>query len=192
MSFQEFSSHESIGIFKTYKNRIIDFRNFAPDQADIEEIALALSNTCRFGGHCKNFYSVAQHAVLVARELESNDCEPRLVFTGLHHDDTEAYLGDVVKPLKMLLPTYREIEDRFAFALSQAFGTIYPLPAIVHMADRVLFHREDATIRHGLKPPANMPDIQPWKPEKARFEYLSMHEYLADQMNHKQVGSPTK
>lgn len=172
------------GLFRTYSGRVIDFGNFGPHDVDISEVANALSHLCRFGGHCKTFYSVAQHAVLVAQELEANGCDRMTIYTGLHHDDSEAYLGDVVKPLKMLLPNYEEIEDRFAFALSQAFGFIYPFPNLVHIADRLMFERENETVRFGKAPRI----VEAWGPDRARFEYLSMHEQLYAQINHTPPG----
>jgi hypothetical protein len=49
------------------------------------------------------FFSVAEHAVLVARRLRDQGYPPQVVLGGLHHDDPEAYLHDLTKPLKVLL-----------------------------------------------------------------------------------------
>lgn len=78
---------------------------FDPDPADInlEDIAHGLSNTCRFSGHCDRFYSVAEHACLVMWRLEKEGFPPETLRKVLHHDDSEAYLTDIPRPLKPLL-----------------------------------------------------------------------------------------
>lgn len=88
-----------------------------PDHILIHDIAHALSNICRFGGHLSTFYSVADHSVCVA-----NAVPEALALPALLHDATEAYLGDVIRPLKRLLPGYAELERRWAVAIGRAFN----------------------------------------------------------------------
>lgn len=99
--------------------KVIDLT--APDTAliAIDDIALALSRICRFAGQIRprRFYSVAEHSVHVSRRVS-----PDAALAALLHDATEAYLGDMVRPLKAILPAYREIEDNFAAAIDAAFG----------------------------------------------------------------------
>lgn len=81
------------------------FYLFSPkDDFDIRDIAHALANQCRFNGHTSVFYSVAQHCVLIGRYLDHVGYDARYVMAGLLHDAGEAYLGDIVTPLKRLLP----------------------------------------------------------------------------------------
>lgn len=91
-----------------------DLLNPDPSTIFIEDIAWGLANTCRFGGQCSEFYSVAQHSVLVSQIIPSLEA--------LMHDSPEAYLGDVVGPLKRLLPDYKKFEDSAENAIRRRFG----------------------------------------------------------------------
>jgi hypothetical protein len=93
-----------------------------PQAADITlaDVARGLSRTCRFAGHTRVFYSVAEHARLVAAHLEARGASLEAQLCGLHHDDHEAFLGDVTRPLKAMLPEYRTISDRMQTAIEEA------------------------------------------------------------------------
>ncbi len=106
----------------------------SPDQVDILDIAHALSNVCRFGGHCSTFMSVAQHSVIV-----SANCSEKHALAGLLHDAAEAYVGDIVTPLKRT-PAMREaylgVEALWARAIGERFGVeLVDLPKEVREAD---------------------------------------------------------
>lgn len=94
----------------TFTGRRWFVRSPHPADVCIEDIAHALAHLCRFGGHCCRFYSVAEHSLRVMRALEASESDPRLLLFALLHDASEAYLGDVVRPLKYSLPDYRSIE----------------------------------------------------------------------------------
>jgi hypothetical protein len=88
-----------------------------PRDVCVRDIAHHLSLICRFGGAVRTHYSVAQHSLIVADILP-----PRLKLRGLLHDATEAYIGDMVSPLKRFMPEYREVEGRIWAAIVARFG----------------------------------------------------------------------
>lgn len=92
----------------TFTGKHINPFEIEPDDIDIIDIGQALSKICRFGGHIKHFYSVAQHSIYV-----SLFCNPEHALYGLLHDATEAYCGDVIRPIKYRdeFKFYREAED---------------------------------------------------------------------------------
>jgi len=94
-----------------------DFLDPQPTMIHIQDIAHGLAKTCRFGGQSRAFYSVAQHSVLVSEIVPDG-----LHFPALMHDMAEAYVGDVVGPLKQLLPDYKIVEDRVERACCERFG----------------------------------------------------------------------
>lgn len=106
----------------------LDLVNPDPCVITVEIIAHALAHTCRYAGQTRRFYSVAEHATLVAAKLRSEGRPLDVQLAGLHHDDAEAFVADVARPLKSLLqPAYDEITDRLDAVIGQALDV--PLPA---------------------------------------------------------------
>ena len=115
-----------------------------PDQLDAGDIARALANQCRFGGHCRVFYSVAQHSVIVSELVESRGGDAEDSFAALMHDATEGYLGDMPHPLKHRSPlgaAFREAEAQLEQALRDRFRIRAGVPEIKR-ADRALLATE--------------------------------------------------
>lgn len=104
------------------------------EDIDIRDIAHALSNQCRFTGHTRDFYSVAQHSVLV-----SLNCDPQDALWGLLHDAPEAYLVDLATPLKLSMelgPTYRWFEGGLMLSICDRFNIPRGEPKSVKLADK--------------------------------------------------------
>lgn len=90
--------------------KYLDLRNPKPDQFDFADIAGGLSKICRFGGQIDRFYSVAEHSYHCAVQAMHDGLDRESQRTCLLHDAAEAFLGDIVKPLKIMLPDYAELE----------------------------------------------------------------------------------
>lgn len=132
------------GIFSTVSGRKIDIMN--PDLGAIcgYDIAYHLSHICRFGGMINCFYSVAQHSVMVSHMVSRE-----YALAGLLHDASEAYLGDVIKPLKNVIgKAYTDIEDRFMSVIFRKAGLEMAMLRDVHQADRTALELEHAAFKH--------------------------------------------
>ena len=96
----------------TYTGKDFDPINPSADLLDIMDIAHALSMICRFNGHTKIFYSVAQHSIFCALEAIKRGLSKEIIIGCLLHDASEAYLSDIIRPIKKELDYYLEVEDR--------------------------------------------------------------------------------
>jgi hypothetical protein len=166
----------------TYTGKLIE--PLSPDSSliCIEDIAHALSNCCRFCGHVRRFYAVAQHSVLVSQIVP-----PELAFVGLMHDASEAYLSDIASPIKRQPEfgyAYKVAETRLMHAIAERFGFEWPPPREIHRADKIALRSE----QRDLMPPS--PDllaykgeflderIRTWTPTRAEFEFLGAYRRL--------------
>lgn len=95
-----------------------------PQDICIEDIAHALSLICRFGGHVREFYCVAQHSVLVSDCLVRAGRSRHDCLAALLHDASEAYAGDVVWPLKQVIGPlgYSAIEHAIEACIEDVYG----------------------------------------------------------------------
>jgi 5'-deoxynucleotidase YfbR-like HD superfamily hydrolase len=105
------------GKVRTFSGLFVDPLNLQPDDINIMDIAHALSQIPRFGGHSRVQLSVAQHCCWVMKELPDE-----LKLFGLLHDASEAYLLDIPSPLKERLPGYKEAEAQAMANIALAFG----------------------------------------------------------------------
>ncbi len=101
-----------MGYITTYTGKHFDPMQPEMESVDIRDIAHALSLTCRGNGHVKNFFSVGQHCVYCALEAEARGYSKRVVLGCLLHDASEAYMSDVPRPFKDVLPEYQRLEDK--------------------------------------------------------------------------------
>ena len=100
------------------------FDPLSPDlnDIDIHDIAHSLSLICRANGHFSRFFSVARHCINCASEAKARGYGARVQLLCLLHDATEAYVGDMTRPLKRQLPYYCECESRLHGQILDRFG----------------------------------------------------------------------
>jgi hypothetical protein len=114
-----------------YSGAYLDLEKPNPDVITLDDIAHGLAYACRYSGQCADYYSIAQHAVMCSRYLALKGHSVEVQLAGLHHDDAEAFLGDVVRPLKGLLqPQYGNLSDTMDVAVAVAFGNKWPADAL--------------------------------------------------------------
>lgn len=175
----------------THTGRVFQPLDPDPDLIDIEDIAHALSNQCRYTGHTRFFYSVAQHSVLTTTvlllpTLDWNFGTPskRLLLEALLHDASEAYLSDMARPIKKhpeFGPFYLEAEERLEQAIAERFGLRHPWHDFIKEADTMLLNTEASQLM-----PENFPlyeepldlKIEYTSPPKAKRLFLECYEQL--------------
>lgn len=139
----------------THTGKMFHLFEATPEEICIEDIAHALAHLCRFGGHTRRFYSVAEHCVMMSRVLPTLEC--------LLHDAAEAYVGDMVQPLKRQVELYRDVEADVAVAVARKFN----LPVRVEPLIKTLDLRMLVTERNQLLGPR-----QDWEVDLAGYEPL--------------------
>lgn len=152
-----------------------------PDEIDIADIAHALAHDCRFGGHCRRYYSVAEHSVLLSRMVA-----PCHRLAALMHDSPEGYLRDLVRPVKRTMPAYRAAETAIWRAICTRFELPTDLPAEVHEADnRILVDERQQNMAPPPAPWSVEEQVAPlgvslrfWSPIEAEFWFLTEFDHL--------------
>lgn len=158
----------------TVEGTYFDFLSPRLNHFTIVSIAHALSNICRFNGHTKFFYSVAQHSILVSKIVPEE-----YALEGLLHDAAEAFIGDIARPLKQRLPDYKAIEKNVEREVLLRFG-ITCIPPCVKAADMILLateqrdlmpeHDDDWACIAGVEA---LPDIiKPLSPGEAKYQFM--------------------
>lgn len=156
------------------------FYPMSPSAEDVDpiDIAHALGLLCRYNGHIDRFYSVAEHCVLMSQAVPEEDA-----LWALLHDATEAYVGDMIRPLKLHMPDYRAAEDRVMDAIVTRFGLrSNEMPASVKDADSRILLTERAALMPGKQSRLKwdvdslvpLPvTISAWGPEEASAQYTA-------------------
>jgi 5'-deoxynucleotidase YfbR-like HD superfamily hydrolase len=179
--------HEPGPFIQTLSGRRVNPFDASPEDIDPADIARALSHLCRFGGHSRAFYSVAQHSVIVSDLLEQTGAPPEEIMAALLHDAAEAYLGDLPHPLKHrseLGAQFKQAEKHLEAVIERRFD-LPDAAARIKPIDRALLATERRTFS---KVAWNWPElegveplelaIEPWEPNRAQREFLERYERL--------------
>lgn len=153
------------------------------DAVAIEDIAHGLAYQCRFNGQTCEFYSIAQHSLVVSRLVPEH-----LRFAALMHDAAEAYLGDMVKPLKVLLPQFAQIEEKVGGIIADTFAIDFSDYAPIKRADLIALATEKRDLMpHSTERWAYLDDIQPladpiraMDPASAKLAFLAAFRELSE------------
>jgi hypothetical protein len=164
-----------------HSGRLFDISNPETCQISVDDIAHGLAHTCRYAGQCDGFFSVAEHSVLVSQVATRDK------LAALFHDAAEAFIGDMSRPLKYLLPEYKTIERRIEKVIFDQFGISWPAPIEVKAADHSVMAAEQVVLmpagtnewlRDENVLPAHV-TIQRLVPKEAKLLFLRTYEELS-------------
>jgi len=136
---------------QTYTGIEFDILEPTEDMVNLIDIAHSLSMECRYGGHIGDFYSVASHSMFV--EYLMRDYSPMFRLTALLHDAAEAYLKDVLRPIKrytQMGEEYQVLEAEVSRVIFKKFG--------IHLTD------EEWKIVKKYDEYSMIPEIKLWFP----------------------------
>lgn len=159
-----------------------------PAEVQIRDVAHGLANTCRYGGQCQFYYSVATHSLYVSCEL-GREFGPAVQLYGLFHDAAEAYVTDVPRPVKRELGGFEDIESDILTSVWDHLGVGSPSPdeweAVMTADDRLLRYEADVLLDR-FQPdtvPERSYEITPCAPGDARGRFLDRAERLLDEVD---------
>jgi len=158
---------------RTITGRYVHILQPDPEMFEIEDIAHALAHQCRFAGHVRKFYSVAQHSVLMVRLVKDE-----LKLQALLHDASEAYLLDMPKPYKEQLRDYQGYESLFMKRIAERFQFTFPLSPEVKACDDFMlrWEWEKLVLGGGL-------GVECWSSKQAKRHFLETYESIQKNQN---------
>lgn len=174
----------SLGWLETYNQNFFFYLEKNPENIDIIDIAHGLSNICRFTGQVKEFYSVAQHSCIIC------DYAPEhLKLIGLLHDGAEAYISDIPRPVKGLIPQIKDLEITIQMQIAERFKLIFPYSSQIEILDSQLMLTEaDQLFNHKISwsveglDPLDVIIEECWTPPKAKEEFLKRFKDLYNEV----------
>lgn len=177
----------------TYSGHRVHFDNVDPDQIEIGDIAVSLSRMARYCGHTKEFYSVAQHSVLVAQQVYLQTGNTKQALAGLLHEAPECYgMSDIHGTFKRSLGKHaRKVIKDYEARIFVALGLDPELPEVIDYVDSMLLADEMRQLLRYNESDIDFKDndkygeckgfgldIKPWQPKKAEAEFIAAYNIL--------------
>ena len=151
----------------------------------IEDIANGLSHQYRFGGHVLYPITVAQHSVILSKQVE-----PELALAALLHDGSEAFIADVVRSAKAQMDDYQQLEFQIMIDLFDRVGLDWhDLSGLIKDHDQNLgdFEADFCNDPAGCVPLhwGSEENGEPfWKPEYAKSAFLMRWQHISGKPKH--------
>ncbi len=205
MTDQVILEDTSKSAMETYTGKMFDVFDPDPNEIDIFDIAHHLALMTRFNGGCKWHYSIAQHSILCADRAKDyhyqRPSEEKLALALLMHDAAEAYVGDIVRPIKRSLTDFTVIEN----GVMDAINTRFDLPrvaeirgykkAVKEVDDRMLVTEKlqlmSPKVRWAIEDifePYEL-ELEQWQPQVAELVFLCrFSQYRPDEVTHERLG----
>lgn len=161
----------------TYNKHVFNPLHITTGDVDEIDIAHALSLLCRGCGHLQFFYSVAQHCINCANEALARGYDKKICLACLLHDASEAYVSDLVRPVKIQIPEYSIIEERIINTIYQKFNldlTPEELTLVKQIDDDMLLYELPVILKVETTPTlmASIPDLNMHDFKEIEKEYL--------------------
>ena len=179
------------GWIETYTGRRFHLRGDDPDEMVPEDIAHALALIVRYNGHIRStflWYSVAEHCCHLTDFAAQQGATPRELLTVLHHEDPEAYIGDLARPVKQMLPDFRALDTKLGERAAKRFGLLLPAPPWLKEHDARIIVDERRQVMGRTKNTWTGDHLEPlgitiefWDPPTAKREWLTRHDRLTAQ-----------
>ena len=172
-----------MSVMNTFSGKKFDPMHMNSEDVSLEDLAHALSLLCRGGGHLKYFYSIGQHSINCMKEARARGWSKRVQLACLLHDASEAYIADIIRPVKAHLPEYYKIESKIMTCIFDKFG----LDDLSEEENSRWKQLDDEILDHELrelmigekdrpiKPLASVPDMaeQNWRDVAEQFKTLA-------------------
>jgi len=166
----------------------LQFYPMAPriEDIDILDIAHSLSNQCRYTGHTRDYYSVAEHSVRMSHIVSVPNQRWALM-----HDAAEAYLSDMARPVKQHFPLFHEKEEVLLELIAKKYNLSWPMPTEIDEADYIMISTEKRDLFDNAiqwtqltdRPAPHSEVIIPWQPSVAFNEFTKRFKKLFGYVN---------